>query len=264
MAFFDFYTDLQFNFPNKTPILVPISGGKDSTATLVLALKTGNPVYPVFNDTSFEHPITYEYLEYLEKRLGIKINKTKGPKGNETLEESILKNKTFPSGRIRFCTMYLKQYALRDWYNNNLYAPTRKVEFWYGIRTAESSQRKHKYSGLEPNDLFDMEELFPNRYNKKLRDTIKVRLPLITWTREWVFRFLKENEVAYNPLYDEGTNDRVGCYPCMLASSKIQLKMFKTPFGQTQLEKIKQLERRLGKKYEMVDTNKNECQLCKI
>jgi len=202
MPFFDFYKDLQFKFDIDVPIVVPISRGKDSQATLMLALNTRNKIYPVFNDTGFEHPLTYQHLLYLEKT--------------------------------------------------------------FGLRTAESSQRKHKYAGLVPNDLFDMEDLFPNRYNKKLRSKIIIRLPIITWTRQWVFRYLKEQNINYNPLYDEGTNDRVGCYPCLLANSTVQRKTFNIEFGQTQLEKIKQLEIELNQKYEMFDTDKNECQLCKI
>ena len=48
-------------------IIVPVSGGKDSTASLCLAIdKVGvKNVVPVFNDTGWEHPLTYEYLDYL-------------------------------------------------------------------------------------------------------------------------------------------------------------------------------------------------------
>ena len=100
-------------------ILVPMSGGKDSTASLVLALNS-NPksnIVPVFNDTGWEHPLTYEYLEYLEKRLKIKIHHTQGGKRRDgkkatTLPELIKAQGRFPFGLGRFCTTHLKQYAL--------------------------------------------------------------------------------------------------------------------------------------------------------
>lgn len=263
MPFFDYYKDYQFEFDVKTPIIVPISGGKDSQATLILALNTGCKTIPIFNDTGWEHPLTYRHLRYLEKTLSIKIVKTKGPKKNETLEQSIVTNKRFPWGTGRFCTSYLKQVATRDWYKNHIYKEGENVEIWYGLRTAESAQRKHKYSGLEPSDLFDMAEIFHDgRWNKKLRKTIKVRLPIITWTTADVFRFLKESGIKHNPLYDQGEK-RVGCYPCMLSTKAIHARIFKTDFGKQQLQKIKKLEQIIGKKYEVIDTEE-PCQFCKL
>lgn len=67
-----------------------------------------------------------------------------------------------------------------------------------------------------------------------------------------------------NPLYNEGTNDRVGCYPCMLAGKKVQEKMLSTEFGQQRLQEIKVLEEKIGKKYEMYDTDQGSCEICKM
>ena len=58
-------------------IAVAISGGKDSTATLLLAIeKYGEDnVIGIFTDTGFESSFTYKYLNYLQKLLNIKIFK---------------------------------------------------------------------------------------------------------------------------------------------------------------------------------------------
>lgn len=56
--------------------LVSVSGGKDSTATLILALEQHghSAVRAVFADTGNEHEATYEYaLEYLPWALGIEV-----------------------------------------------------------------------------------------------------------------------------------------------------------------------------------------------
>jgi len=246
-------------------IIVPVSGGKDSVACLLLALEKSDNVTPVFNDTGFEHDVTYEYLDYLEKRLGVTIIRTTGGKRGKNLEETIISLGRFPFGLGRFCTMYLKQYALRDWYRDFLFDAETQYEIWFGMRTDESNQRAKKYAGIESTDLFDMSDLFPGRYNKKLRATLQVKLPVVDWTTEDIFSYLEYKDVERNPLYFEGTNDRVGCYPCMLAGKKIQKKVFATEFGKKQLERIKVLEKKIGKKYEMHDTTSDDaCELCKI
>jgi len=55
----------------KIANVLSISGGKDSTAMWIWAVKEmGVEVIPVFADTGNEHPLTYEYIDYLESKLG--------------------------------------------------------------------------------------------------------------------------------------------------------------------------------------------------
>lgn len=268
-------------------ILVPVSGGKDSTACLLLAMNKfpNAEILPVFNDTGWEHPLTYEYLDYLEGRLSIKIHRTIGGKRRDKQDAKTLPNLVkaqgrFPFGLGRFCTTHLKQYALRDYYRDFIYEPlkpgtksedkyrisyqTKIWEFWFGMRTQESSQRSKKYAGISYSDTFDINDIFPGRYGKKLGATIRMRLPVVEWNEAKIFRYLKHNKVDANPLYFEGTNDRVGCYPCMLASKKVQTRMFNTEFGKQRLLEIKQLELDIGQKYKMFDTDQGSCEVCKI
>lgn len=61
---------------NTEPIrLVSVSGGKDSTASLLIALERHGPanVRAAFADTGNEHQATYDYVRNLEQRLGIAI-----------------------------------------------------------------------------------------------------------------------------------------------------------------------------------------------
>lgn len=62
----------------KNHNIISVSGGKDSTATLLLAIERGaENMQPVFADTGHEHRMTYDYLDYLEQRLGLVIRRIK-------------------------------------------------------------------------------------------------------------------------------------------------------------------------------------------
>lgn len=56
-----------------------VSGGKDSLATLLICLENcrKEDVLPIFCDTGNEHEAVYEYLDYLEQVLEIKITRLK-------------------------------------------------------------------------------------------------------------------------------------------------------------------------------------------
>lgn len=59
--------------------VISFSGGKDSTATLLLALQRvpRESLIPIFCDTGNEHEITYRYLDQIEQHLGIQIHRLK-------------------------------------------------------------------------------------------------------------------------------------------------------------------------------------------
>jgi len=65
--------------------VVSVSGGKDSAATLLLALERfgGHRVIPIFCDTGNEHDAVYAYLNYLENALGVEIVRLRASFGAE-------------------------------------------------------------------------------------------------------------------------------------------------------------------------------------
>lgn len=114
--------------------VVSLSGGKDSTAMLLLMLERGWPIDAVLNaDTGMEFPEMYEHLRRLDEHLyrerGIHITTLKSPKSFEYLmfdepkqRASCIANRQllgvpckgngWPGIRVRWCTGQLKTHLI--------------------------------------------------------------------------------------------------------------------------------------------------------
>jgi 3'-phosphoadenosine 5'-phosphosulfate sulfotransferase (PAPS reductase)/FAD synthetase len=213
--------------------LVSMSGGKDSTACLLLALERHpkDEVRAVYADTGNEHELVDGYIEYLEGRTGISVHKIrpdftdwwwrrrdyvrdhwlekgvpddviervlavfeKGPTGNPYLDLCIIKGR-FPGRRVQFCTQFLKTEPLTE-YALQLIDSHGAVESWQGVRAQESPGRAK----------------LPEREDKGGGYTIY--RPILKWTADEVFAYHRSQGVEPNPLYKLGM-DRVGCMPCI-------------------------------------------------
>lgn len=214
-------------------IIPSTSGGKDSTAMLLLALEQypKDDIYPVFADTGNENPITIEYLDYLENKLGLKIHRLKqdlndswkhrteyirnkwpekgvppevveralsimekGPTGIPFLDLAIIKGR-FPSRMAQFCTQVLKTHVLQS-YTYEFLPKYKFVESWQGVRAEESLNRAK----------------LPERESDA--GMVDIYRPILKWTVSQVFEMHRKHGVEPNPLYKMGMN-RVGCMPCI-------------------------------------------------
>lgn len=82
--------------------IVSISGGKDSTATLLLAIERKVPnLMAVFADTGNEHQITYDYVRYLEQKTGVPITWLKA-----NFSKQIEEKRRFIANDMRFGRKY--------------------------------------------------------------------------------------------------------------------------------------------------------------
>jgi 3'-phosphoadenosine 5'-phosphosulfate sulfotransferase (PAPS reductase)/FAD synthetase len=240
--------------------MVSVSGGKDSTATLLLAIeRQAENIYPVFADTGNEHDLTYQYLDYLESETGMKIRRVAPdfsaqiirkrdvtmekwrkdgisehriekvkelliPSGNPFLDLCIWKGR-FPSTKARFCTEELKVLPITNQVVFPLLKQFDQIESWQGIRWDESPARA-KYverEGIEP----DAERVFAYR-------------PILSWTAEQVFDFHRKHGIDWNPLYEKGMG-RVGCMPCINAN-KSELAAIANQFPEV-IDRIEAWER---------------------
>ena len=225
--------------------LVSMSGGKDSTACLLLALERHpkDEVRAVYADTGNEHELVDGYIEYLEKQTGISVHKIrpdftdwwwrrrdyvrdkwpekgvpaedvaralvvfeKGPTGNPYLDLCIIKG-MFPSRKAQFCTQFLKIEPLTE-YQLELVEQSGAVESWQGVR-AQESQRRAK---------------LPER--EDIGGGLTVYRPILQWTADEVFAFHRKHGVDPNPLYKLGMG-RVGCMPCINANKDELLEISK-------------------------------------
>ncbi|MGN1209848.1 MAG: phosphoadenosine phosphosulfate reductase family protein [Duodenibacillus sp.] len=245
---------------------ISISGGKDSTAMLLLAIERDTQdLLPVFCDTGNEHPITYEYVEYLERALGLSIRRCKAdfsdmiarkreivagtwaqegvwpervqaafeglkPTGNPFLDLCKAKGR-FPSFRARFCTQALKADVIREQVFLPLLSEGKDIESWQGIRHDESIARS---CALERDFAMADKTTGAEVWNYR---------PILTWTAEECFAMHRRHGIEPNPLYKLGMG-RVGCMPC-INCRKSELKEIAARFPD-QIERIESWEKEVA------------------
>lgn len=195
--------------------VVPLSGGKDSQLCLELALKefAKDEIIAVFCDTGYEHPLTYQHIDYLESHFGIQLVRLHH---KDSVYDLILKTGCFPTDRMRFCTSDLKIRRGKKFYTRLAAMQGVGFEVWYGMRLGESAQRNKRYSNRNSTDLYDPKEILDD-YPKYLGQLgVCFRLPILDWEEEDVFEYLGNR---INPLYNKGF-DRVGCFPCLAGGLK--------------------------------------------
>lgn len=229
-------------------ILVFYSGGKDSQASLILAVNkygVGN-CEAVFCDTGWENPVTYEHIKTTTEQLGVKLVILKSSKYDGMIDLA-KKKKRFPSTKARFCTEELKSKPAID------YVLSHKEHLIVidGIRANESLSRS-KMQAQCTYFKYYFERLANGKthtYRKKeiiewckQYNADKLR-PIFDWTAEQTINYIRDNGQQPNPLYFIGFN-RVGCFPCIMARhGEIKLIIENHP---EQLERLKAAEKQVG------------------
>jgi len=181
--------------------VVPWSGGKDSTAALILSLKVfKDKVIPTFIDTGLEFKETLEYVNQLASRLGITPLKLKAP-----IREIIEAGKPLPTNKNRWCTQ-LKVKAAKDFIKQ--LSKKGRVLMVVGDREAESPSRLRRPATITHEDHIEA-------------------APIKQWSALHVQLYLALNKVPVNAMYDYGFF-RIGCYICpALRNWEIKLIMEK-------------------------------------
>lgn len=218
-------------FEPREGYYVADSGGKDSTCVVKLCEMAGVKFDAHYNATTIDPPQLVRFIRQHHPRTEIE-------KPEYTMRELIIKEQYPPTRLMRYCCKHLKETR----------GEGRIVVT--GVRWAESMNRRKKrglvnINGEKARKIADElgAEHRDNRYgiilhtdnneNRRMVEmcyrTHQTRVnPIIDWTDEDVWDFIKRYNVPYCELYDCGFK-RLGCVACPLggyASMQKELEFF--------------------------------------
>ena len=230
--------------------VVSISGGKDSTAMLTLAVeRKAENIVAVFADTGHEHSETYAYVDYLEESLGVKIHRVKA---DFTAQVDAKRQ------RLTDYLICLDDCGKKDRHQKGYTRPMLErmigalqptgIPFldlclWKGRFPSTrarfcSDELKHKplnefmapilanhktvisWQGIRADESLARKDL--PMYDVEMGSWEPnptgwlIYRPIIDWTAEDVFEQHRSFGIRWNPLYEKGMS-RVGCMPCIHA-----------------------------------------------
>ena len=239
--------------------IVNLSGGKDSTATMMVALATEplDSIVGVWADTGHEHPMTERYIETLVEKLPVPVVRVAAcfrnalelrrerlpqvwgkagateaviaeavealrPTGVPFLDLCLWKGR-FPSPKARFCTTQLKVVPVSKFVHELLDRDDIVwIWRWLGMRRDESLGRRH----------------LPEWADTGLEEGIY--RPLVKWTADDSVAAVLHSGYPLNPLYSLG-QVRVGCMPCIMCA-KEQLRQIAMRWPE-EIARVKRWER---------------------
>lgn len=206
------------------PLVICISGGKDSSVITDLAILAGIPAEFLHNHTTADAPETVRFVRSEFRRLealGYACSYHMPTyKGKRVSMWSLIPQKMMPPTRlVRYCCSVLKETG-----GQGRFIAT-------GVRWAESAKRKNNRGIYEAgrgiilgNDNDDRRMLFENCRLKATR----VVNPIIDWTDDDVWNYTADAKVPMNPLYADGFC-RVGCIGCPLAGKARIMEFIRWP-----------------------------------
>ena len=181
------------------------SGGKDSQCLYHIAKMAGVKFEAHFSLTTFDPPelvhfIKDNYPDVIIERPPLYFL------------QLCIKKKMLPTMRVRFCCAVLKEQGGAG------------TVTLIGIRNQESARRSgRKEVETKGGKFVGTLDQF-NRYKEteincvKGKDKILIS-PIISWTNNDVWTFIRSNKIPYCKLYDEGYT-RIGCLFCPMSSLK--------------------------------------------
>lgn len=212
------------------PLVVTISGGKDSSVCLELAKRAGIPFEVMHNHTTADAPETVYFVRSDFKKIesqGIKCTLNYPIyKGMRTSMWDLIPQKLIPPTRlVRYCCDVLKESG-----GKGRFIVT-------GVRWAESAKRAVNRGIYESLHRDKTKRIILNNDNdesRRLFETCalmgkRVCNPIIDWKDADIWNYIQSEHLIINPLYREGFR-RIGCIGCPMAGTKSrQIEFAKYP-----------------------------------
>jgi len=175
---------------SELPVVVSISGGKDSLATLLLVLEAGFRPKLIFTDTGLEFPETLDNVKQTAEKYGLEL----------IVEEAgdafwnAMEHFGPPAKDFRWCCKTCKLGPTASMIRR--YFPSGVLSF-IGQRQYESAQRYEK-GNIWRNPWV------PGQVGAS---------PIQNWPSLLVWLYIFQQGGEYNPLYEKGM-ERIGCWLC--------------------------------------------------
>ena len=194
-------------FEPKEGYRLAYSGGKDSIVIKRLAEMAGVKFEAHYSVTSVDPP---ELVRFIKKQKDVCFDIPKDKNGKPiTMWNLIVKNKIPPTRIARYCCADLKEAAGKG----------RLIIT--GVRWAESTRRKNERHLVDISAPKKENRIIYNDENDEARRMVEscyrtqktLINPIIDWTNEEVWQFIKQQKLEYCKLYDEGYK-RLGCIGC--------------------------------------------------
>ena len=211
------------------------SGGKDSVVVKALADMAEVKYDAHYNLTSVDPP---ELVQFIKTFDDVQIDRPKDKNGNQVTMWNLIPTKKMPPTRIvRYCCKYLKEMGGQGrlvitgvrWAES----PNRKNN--QGEITVMSPKKKEREDMIQSGNFIQTDKggVVLNNDNADSRKMVEqcykqsktVVNPIIDWSTDEVWEFIREYNIPYCKLYDEGYK-RLGCIGCPMGSNESRIKDF--------------------------------------
>jgi phosphoadenosine phosphosulfate reductase len=202
---------------------VMVSGGKDSSVITDLAIRAGVTCKFEVSWTGLEYRETVFFLRSEKKRIedrgySFEFIIPRDKDGKQITMWKLVEKRGFPTRNMRFCCQELKENT-----SGNCYSVL-------GVRWAESIRRKntrrlHEEKGrVHSAFMTNSDNEAIRRWSENcMKKNEFILNPIIEWSDDEVWEYIRERGLPYNPLYDNG-HKRVGCIGCPMRANKKELE----------------------------------------
>lgn len=214
IALFHLFEDVALRYHPEGYYLA-FSGGKDSVVIYALAKLAGVKFRGHYHMTTVDPPELVRFIRTRFPEVSIDYPEI-------SMWSLIVKKQIPPTRMIRYCCDYLKEGG-----GEGCFTVT-------GVRWQESSKRAERdFVEVLGKSERNKKAIYLNCDNEETRRQIetcslkgkRVLNPIIDWTEDDVWKFIRKYHLPYCCLYDQGFC-RIGCIGCPLASTKNRIREF--------------------------------------